>query len=70
MSKASQDILNDVNVATSHSLIEIQGDIPMDKAISEGRGILIYFKWYLLKDLIVIPEGTKVISIEVDGFSA
>lgn len=32
-------MLNNVDVATSHRLAEIEGDFPMDEAVFEGREI-------------------------------
>ncbi len=40
MSKAIHELLNNENVAASHSLAGIQGDFPMDEAVLEGRLVL------------------------------
>ncbi len=37
MSKAIHELMNNENVAASHSLAEIQGDFPIDEAVLDGR---------------------------------
>ena len=37
MSKAIHELMNNENVAASHSLAGIQGDFPIDEAVIDGR---------------------------------
>ena len=69
MSKAIHELMNNENVAASHSFAGIRGHFPIHEAVLDGRTCRSPTD-LCRRTIEAMPKGTKVISAEAYGYSA